>query len=58
MVMARAGFTLLDTRAAKLLARYRLTVAQTLVYEESLKDRIAGALVPPQLEGVFDLAVE
>jgi bacillithiol synthase len=56
VVMARAGFTLLETRATKLLARYRLTVAQTLVYEESLKDRIAGALVPPQLEGAFDFA--
>jgi bacillithiol biosynthesis cysteine-adding enzyme BshC len=54
VVMARAGFTLLDSRAAKLLTRYRLTVAQTLVYEESLKDRIAAALVPPGMEGAFD----
>ena len=58
VVMARAGFTLLDTRAAKLLARYKLTVAQTLVYEESLKDRIAAALVPPTVESAFDLAMK
>lgn len=56
VVMARAGFTLLDSRASKLLTRYRLTVPQTLVNEESLKDRIAAALVPPRLEGAFDLA--
>jgi bacillithiol biosynthesis cysteine-adding enzyme BshC len=56
VVMARAGFTLLDPRSAKLLTRYRLTVAQTLVFEESLKDRIGGALVPPHLEAAFDLA--
>jgi bacillithiol biosynthesis cysteine-adding enzyme BshC len=58
VVMARAGFTLLDSRAAKLLTRYRLTVAQTLVFEESLKQRIASALVPPQLEGAFDLTAK
>jgi bacillithiol biosynthesis cysteine-adding enzyme BshC len=54
VVMSRAGFTLLDSRGAKLLARYKLTIAQTLVPEESLKSRIASALVPPHLEGAFD----
>jgi bacillithiol biosynthesis cysteine-adding enzyme BshC len=58
VVMARAGFTLLDARAAKHLSRYRLSVAQTLVNEESLKDRIAAALVPQALEGTFDLTTK
>jgi bacillithiol biosynthesis cysteine-adding enzyme BshC len=54
VVMSRAGFTVLDARVAKLLTRYRLTVAQTLVPEEALKSRIAAALVPSGLEGAFD----
>jgi bacillithiol biosynthesis cysteine-adding enzyme BshC len=56
VVMSRSGFTLLDARAEKLLTRYKLTIPQTLVYEESLKERIAGALLPMSLEGSFDAA--
>ncbi len=56
VVMSRAGFTLLDARAEKLLTRYKLTIPQTLVHEESLKEKIAAALVPHSLEGSFDAA--
>ncbi len=59
VVMARAGFTLLEPRAAKLLARalppHRGADAGGM-RGKSLKDRIAAALVPPQLEGAFDFA--
>jgi len=57
VVMSRCGFTLLDARAEKLLSRYRLTIPQTLVHEEALKERISRALIPPRLEGSFDLAM-
>jgi bacillithiol biosynthesis cysteine-adding enzyme BshC len=50
VVLARSGFTLLDSRAEKLLARYRLSVADVLVHQEALKDRLAKALVPENLE--------
>ncbi len=56
VAMSRAGFTLLDARAEKLLSRYRMNVAQALVHEESLKEKIAHELIPPRLEGSFDLA--
>ncbi len=54
VVMSRAGFTLLDARADKLIARYHLSLADTLVPEESLKDRIARALVPESVERTFE----
>jgi bacillithiol biosynthesis cysteine-adding enzyme BshC len=50
VAMSRSGFTLLDARSAKLLERYRLTAAQTLVPEEVLRERIARALVPERIE--------
>ncbi len=55
VVMARAAFTLLDPRSAKLLERYHLTVAQTLVPQHTLTDRIARTLVPPELEKSFEV---
>jgi uncharacterized protein YllA (UPF0747 family) len=54
VMMGRSGFTLLEPRAAKLLSRYRLTVAQTFVDENHLKDHIARALVPDSIEQAFD----
>jgi bacillithiol biosynthesis cysteine-adding enzyme BshC len=54
VVLPRCGFTLLDGRAAKLLERFKMTVADTLVPEESLKARIAQALIPSGLAGHFD----
>ncbi len=54
VVMARAGFTLVDARAAKLLERYGLSLTETLVPEASLKDRIARKLVPESLVSRFE----
>ncbi len=51
--MSRSSFTLLEPRAEKLLGRYRLTLPQTFVNEEFLKDRIARALVPESVEQAF-----
>jgi len=45
---------LLDGHAAKLLARFHITVADTLVPEESLKARIAQALIPDGLVRHFE----
>ena len=56
VAMSRSGFTLLDARSAKLLERYRLTAAQTLVPEEVLKERIARALVPERIEKSIETA--
>jgi bacillithiol synthase len=53
VIVSRSGFTLLDSRAQKLLARYRMSVADTLVHEESLKERLADALVPASVERAF-----
>jgi len=50
VVLARSSFTLLDARAEKLLDRYKLSVTDVLVPEETLKDRLAQALVPENLE--------
>jgi bacillithiol biosynthesis cysteine-adding enzyme BshC len=54
VVMSRCGFTLLDARADKLMTRYRLSLADALVPEESLKDRIARMLVPESVERAFE----
>ena len=56
VAMSRSGFTLLDARSAKLLERYCLTAAQTLVPEEVLKERIARALVPERIEKSIETA--
>ena len=53
VVLARSAFTILDTRASKLLARYKLTVPETLVHEEAVKERLAAALVPENIERSF-----
>jgi bacillithiol biosynthesis cysteine-adding enzyme BshC len=56
VVMARSAFTLLDARSAKLLERYKLSVDQTLVPQHTLADRVARALVPPEIESSFEAA--
>jgi bacillithiol synthase len=53
VVMSRTGFTLLEPRTTKLLERYRLTVPQTFAGEDSLKERVANALVPDSVERSF-----
>jgi bacillithiol synthase len=52
--MARSAFTLLEPRAAKLLSRYRLSVAQTFIDQETLEAWIAHQLAPESLMSAFD----
>jgi bacillithiol synthase len=54
VMISRAGFTLLEPRAVKLLARYKLAVQQVFTDEEHLKERVAHALVPESLGQSFD----
>jgi bacillithiol biosynthesis cysteine-adding enzyme BshC len=54
VMISRAGFTLLEARATKLLARYKLTVPQTFIDPEHLRDRVAHSLVPESLGASFD----
>lgn len=49
----RAGFTLLDDRSRSLLDRYQLSVADCLQGEELLRDKIAGRLIPQQIDALF-----
>jgi bacillithiol biosynthesis cysteine-adding enzyme BshC len=53
VVTSRSSFTLVEPRAEKLLSRYHLTLAQTFVDPEHLKERIARALVPEAVEHAF-----
>ena len=54
VMISRAGFTLLEPRATKLLSRYKLSVAQTFVDPEQLKERVAHSLVPESLGASSD----
>jgi bacillithiol biosynthesis cysteine-adding enzyme BshC len=54
VVMPRAGFTLLDARAAKLLQRYELDVPGCLVPLSELQEHIARCMTPPELQQRFD----
>jgi bacillithiol synthase len=53
VAVSRASFTLLDGRAQKLMSRYGLTLPDTLAPEESLKERIAHALIPEDVARLF-----
>jgi uncharacterized protein YllA (UPF0747 family) len=46
----RAGFTLIDERSAKRMAKYKLTPTDLLVRGELIKQHIANELVPPPLQ--------
>ena len=54
----RAGFTLLDARSAKLVRRYRLSLAQLLAGEQALEEIISRQLVPAELQAAFGSAAE
>lgn len=54
VTLARAGFTLLDARAAKLLERHKLSIPEALTPEDTLRERIACSLIPAELEQSFD----
>ncbi len=49
VIAARSGFTLIDSRCAKLMARYGLNVPDVFG-EEKLRERIARQLVPAALQ--------
>jgi bacillithiol biosynthesis cysteine-adding enzyme BshC len=50
VVVHRAGFTLLDARAEKLLDRYTLDWAEIFEGEDRIREQIARRLVPPGLQ--------
>jgi uncharacterized protein YllA (UPF0747 family) len=54
VMISRAGFTLLEPHATKLLERYKLTLPQVFIDEDHLKERVAHALVPESLANSFD----
>ena len=54
VMISRAGFTLLEPHATKLLERYKLTLPQVFIDEDHLKERVAHALVPESLSNSFD----
>lgn len=49
VVVPRAGFTLLDNRAVKLMERYGVTLPDAFHGSQHLHDHIARALIPPTL---------
>ncbi len=51
VAMPRAGFTILDSRSAKLMERNQLSLGDFFHGETSLKERMASRLVPPALAG-------
>ncbi|MEP7367047.1 MAG: bacillithiol biosynthesis cysteine-adding enzyme BshC [Acidobacteriota bacterium] len=53
LVMPRAGFTLLDSRSAKLMERYSLHLPDFFDGPAAVRERIAGKLVPPHLNERF-----
>jgi len=54
VMISRAGFTLLEPRAIKLLERYKLTLPQTFVDPGHLKELVAHSLVPESLGASFN----
>ncbi len=53
VALHRAAFTLLDQRSSKLMARYRLTLADCARGEEFARERISARLIPPNLAGTL-----
>jgi bacillithiol biosynthesis cysteine-adding enzyme BshC len=51
VAMPRAGFTILDSRSAKLMERNQLSLGDFFHGETSLRERMASRLVPPALAG-------
>jgi uncharacterized protein YllA (UPF0747 family) len=54
--VSRSGFTLFDTRTAKLMDRYHLRIQDTFHGDEALRERVARELVPPDLKLQFSQA--
>jgi bacillithiol biosynthesis cysteine-adding enzyme BshC len=53
VAVPRTGFTILDSRTAKLMERYRIGFTDLFHGEEPLRRRIATRLVPPALQHVM-----
>jgi bacillithiol synthase len=53
VAVSRASFTLLDAHTSKLLVRYGVALTDALAPEESLKERIAQALIPDTVASLF-----
>jgi len=49
VMLPRAGFTLVDAKAAKLLRKYNVTVEDVWAGSQSLRDKMEGASVPKAL---------
>jgi bacillithiol biosynthesis cysteine-adding enzyme BshC len=54
VMLARSSFTLLDSRAAKLMERYGLTIPSFFHGEDALRDMIGEKLIPPGLLREFE----
>jgi bacillithiol biosynthesis cysteine-adding enzyme BshC len=54
VMLPRAGFTLVDAKAAKLLRRYGLTVEDVWAGPQSLRHKMEGASVPKGLSKTFE----
>lgn len=54
VAVPRSGFTLLDARAGKLMARFGLKLADFFQGEQALRERIAARLVPPGVQRTID----
>ncbi|MGB2898279.1 MAG: bacillithiol biosynthesis cysteine-adding enzyme BshC [Candidatus Acidiferrum sp.] len=54
VMLPRAGFTLVDAKAAKLLRRYALTVEDVWAGSQSLRHKMEGASVPKGLSKAFE----
>ena len=54
LIAARASFTLLSPRTAKLLERHKLSFQDCLAPYDALRQKIAERLIPPQLETAFE----
>jgi len=54
VMLPRAGFTLVDAKAAKLLRRYGLTVEDVWAGSQSLRHKMEGASVPKGLSKTFE----
>ncbi len=54
VMVARNGFTLLDARTAKLMARYGIAITGVFQGEEAVQEHIAKQLVPPELAREFE----
>ena len=53
-LVSRSGFTLFDSRAAKLMERYKLRPRDFFRGEEAVRERIASRLVPEGLDQRFE----